>query len=153
MFLEMDIRHDIIDAVISTKTDDIYDMRLRAHKLNDWLNKDGLQDILSAFNRVATLAIKTNSSEVKRDLLTEDEINLYESYNNIEEKALALIDKKEYDKALDLLTTLKEPIDYFFEKVMVMVDDENLKKNRLSLLRKIYDIMMKVCDLSQVVNK
>ncbi len=153
MFLEMDIRHDIIDAVINTKTDDIYDMRLRANKLNDWLNKDGLQDILSAFNRVATLAIKTNSNEVKRDLLTEDEINLYESYNNIEEKALALIDKKEYDKALDLLTTLKDPIDYFFEKVMVMVDDESLKKNRLSLLRKIYDIMMKVCDLSQVVNK
>lgn len=153
MFLEMDIRHDIIDAVISTKTDDIYDMRLRANKLNDWLNKDGLQDILLAFNRVATLAIKTNSVEVKRDLLTEDEINLYESYNNIEEKALALIDKKEYDKALDLLTTLKDPIDYFFEKVMVMVDDESLKKNRLSLLRRIYDIMMKVCDLSQVVNK
>lgn len=153
MFLDMNIRHDIIDAVINTNTDDIYDMKIRANKLNDWLKKDGLQEILLAFNRVSTLAVKTNSNEVKRDLLTEDEISLYDSYNNIEDKVLALIDKKEYDRALDLLTTLKEPIYNFFEKVMVMVDDEALKKNRLGLLRKIYDIMMKVCDLSQVKNK
>jgi glycyl-tRNA synthetase beta chain len=153
MFLDMNIRYDIIDSVISTKIDDIYDLRIRANKLNDWLNKEGLQDILTAFNRVSTLAVKATSNEIKRDLLTEDEIELYDSYNNIEDKVLALIDKKEYDKALDLLTTLKDPIDNFFEKVMVMVEDEELKKNRLGLLRKIYDIMMKVCDLSLVVNK
>ena len=153
MFLDIGIRHDIIDAVVNTKSDDIYDMKIRTNKLNEWLKKEGLQDILSAFNRVATLAMKSSSSEVKRDLLTVEEIDLYDSYNSIEEKALALIDKKEYDKALELLTSLKEPIDNFFEKVMVMVDDENLKKNRLGLLKKIYDIMMKICDLSQVLNK
>lgn len=152
MFLDMGIRYDIIDSVINTKDDNIYDLRIRANKLNDWLNKEGLSDILTAFNRVSTLAIKTNSNEVKRDLLSEDEIDLYDSYNNIEEKTLALINKKEYDKALDILTTLKDPIDNYFEKVMVMVDEESIKNNRLGLLRKIYDIMMKVCDL-QVLNK
>lgn len=153
MFLDMNIRYDIIEAVINTKSDDIYDMKVRANKLNDWLNKEGLQEILSAFNRVATLAIKANSSEVKRDLLTEDEITLYDSFNNIEDKVLSLIDKKEYDKALDLLITLKEPIDNFFEKVMVMVEDNAIKDNRLGLLRKIYNTMMKVCDLSKIVSK
>lgn len=153
MFLDSGIRYDIIDAIIKTEGDDIYDLKIRADKLNDWLNKEGLSDILTAFNRVSTLAEKAISSDVKRDLLTEDEINLYDSYNNIEERALNLINKKEYDKALDILTSLKEPIDNFFEKVMVMVEDEALKNNRLGLLRKIYDIMMKVCDLSQIVNK
>lgn len=153
MFLDSGIRYDIIDAIIKTEGDDIYDLKIRADKLNDWLNKEGLSDILTAFNRVSTLAEKAISSDVKRDLLTEDEINLYDSYNNIEERALTLISKKEYDKALDILTSLKEPIDNFFEKVMVMVEDEALKNNRLGLLRKIYDIMMKVCDLSQIVNK
>ena len=153
MFLDTGIRYDIIDAVIKTRSDDIFDLKIRADKLNEWLSKDGLSDILTAFNRVSTLAEKAISSDVKRDLLTEDEIELYDSYNNIEEKTLALISKKEYDKALDILTTLKEPIDNFFNKVMVMVDDEALKNNRLGLLKKIYDIMMKVCDLSQVVNK
>lgn len=153
MFLDSGIRYDIIDAIIKTEGDDIYDLKIRADKLNDWLNKEGLSDILTAFNRVSTLAEKAISSDVKRDLLTEDEIDLYDSYNNIEERALNLINKKEYDKALDILTSLKDPIDNFFEKVMVMVEDEALKNNRLGLLRKIYDIMMKVCDLSQIVNK
>ncbi|WFA09559.1 glycine--tRNA ligase subunit beta [Tissierella sp. Yu-01] len=153
MFLDMGIRYDIIDAVISTKTDDVYDMKIRAQKLNEWLKIDDVHDILTAFNRVSTLATKAVSDEVKRDLLTEDEISLYDSFNNIEEKTILLIEKKEYDKALDLLTTLKDPIDNFFEKVMVMVEDEELKKNRLGLLKKIYDIMMRVCDLSQIVEK
>lgn len=150
MFLDMNIRYDIIEAVVNTNIDDIYDLKIRANKLNEWLNKDGLQEILTAFNRVSTLALKAPSSEVKRDLLTEDELNLYDSYNNIEEKVLNFIERKEYDKALDLLITLKNPIDNFFEKVMVMVDDENLKNNRLGLLKTIYDTMMKVCDLSKI---
>ncbi len=153
MFLDTGIRYDIIEAIIKTDSDDIFDLRIRADKLNEWLNKEGLSDILTAFNRVSTLAEKAISSNVKRDLLTEDEIELYDSYNNIEERVLALIGKKDYDKALDILTSLKEPIDRYFEKVMVMVEDESLKNNRLGLLRKIYDIMMKVCDLSQIVNK
>ncbi len=150
MFLDMNIRHDIIEAVLNTNIDDIYDLKIRAYKLNDWLNKEGLQEILSAFNRVSTLALKAPNDEVKRDLLTEDELNLYDSFNNIEEKVLNLIEKKEYDKALDVLVTLKNPIDNFFEDVMVMVDDESLKNNRLGLLKTIYDTMMKVCDLSKI---
>ncbi len=153
LFLDQGIQYDIIDAIIKTKGDDIFDLKIKADKLNDWLNREGLSDILIAFNRVSTLAEKAISSDVKRDLLTDDEIQLYDSYNNIEERTLTHINKKEYDKALDVLTTLKDPIDNFFEKVMVMVEDQDLKNNRLGLLRKIYDIMMMVCDLSQIVNK
>ncbi len=153
MFSDKGIRYDIIEAVINTDTDDIYDMKIKAIKLNEWLEKDDLSDVLAAFNRVATLAKNAKSSEIMRDLFTEDEIILYDSYNNIEDKVLSLINKKEYDKALDLFATLREPIDNFFENVMVMVEDEKLKDNRLGLLRKIYDTMMLVCDLSKIVSK
>ena len=153
MFSDLKIRYDIIEAVLSTDTDDIYDMKIRANKLNEWLNKEDLQGILAAFNRVSTLAQDYNSTEVKRDLLTEDEIPLYDSYNNIESRTLSFIEKKEYDKALDSLTTLNEPINDFFDKVMVMVEDETLKNNRLALLRKIYNTMMMVGDLSKIVIK
>ncbi|MCQ4923784.1 glycine--tRNA ligase subunit beta [Tissierella sp. P1] len=153
MFMDMGIRYDIVEAVISTNTDDIYDMKIRANKLNEWLKKEGLSEILSAFNRVANLAEKAISDEVQRDLLTEEEIELYESFNNVEEKINSSIDKKEYDKALDQLVVLKEPIDKFFDKVMVMVDDEKIRNNRLGLLKKIYDTMLQICDLSKIVNK
>ncbi|WP_353096069.1 glycine--tRNA ligase subunit beta [Tissierella praeacuta] len=153
MFIDMGIRHDIVDAVISTNIDDIYDMKIRANKLNEWLKKDGLSEMLSAFNRVANLAEKAVTNEVQRDLLTEDEIELYESFNSMEEKINASINKKEYDKALDQLVMLKGSIDNFFDKVMVMVEDEKIRNNRLGLLRKIYDKMLQICDLSKIVNK
>ena len=153
LFEEINIRYDIIEAVLSTDIDDIYDMKLRAEKINHWLSNDDLTDVLQVFNRVSTLALKTDSSEVMRDLLTGQEIDLYDSYNKIEEKVLTLIEKKEYDKALDIFVTLKEPIDNFLDNVMVMVDDAVIRNNRLGLLRKIYDTMMLVCDLSKIVDK
>ena len=153
MFSDMKIRYDIIEAVLSADTDDIYDMKIKANKINNWLGNEDLSEVLKVFNRVSTLALNTDSSEVMRDLMADEEIRLYDSYNGIEEKVLNLIERKEYDKALDIFVTLKEPIDNFLDNVMVMVEDEILKNNRLGLLRKIYDTMMLVCDLSKIVNK
>ncbi|MCK9443113.1 MAG: glycine--tRNA ligase subunit beta [Tissierellaceae bacterium] len=153
MFIDMGIRYDIVDAIIASNIDDIYDMKIRANKLNEWLKKEGLSEILHAFNRVTNLSEKAITDEVKRDLLTEDEIELYESFNAIEEKVEASIAKKEYDKALDFLAVLREPIDSFFDKVMVMAEDEKLRNNRLGLLKKIHDTMIQICDLSKIVNK
>lgn len=153
MFNDSNIRYDIIESVLSANTDDIYDMKIRADKINEWLKKDDISDVLSAFNRVATLAVKSDTIEVQRDLLTADEIPLYDSYNSIEDKVFQLINKKEYDKALDLLATLKEPIDNYFDKVMIMVEDADIKNNRLGMIKRIYDMMKKVCDLSEIVSK
>lgn len=153
IFADKGVRYDLIDSVINRKTDNIYDIKLRIEKISPWLDKEGLSDILTAFNRVSSLAIKTDSDTVKRDLLESEEINLYDSYNKIEEKVHEHISKREYDKALDLLVTLKDPIDNFFDQVMVMVEDEELRNNRLGLLRKIYNSMLMVCDLSKIMSK
>lgn len=153
MFIDIGIRYDIVDAVLASNIDDIYDMKLRANKINEWLKKEGLNEVLTAFNRVANLAEKAVSDEVQRDLLTEDELELFEAYYSVEEKINNFISKKEYDKALDNLVTLKDPIDNFFGKVMVMVEDEKIRNNRLGLLRKISDMMIRICDLSKIVNK
>ncbi len=60
----------------------------------------------------------------------------------------ALYEKADYEKALSELSTLKEPIDQFFDSVMVMVDDENKKQNRLALLKQIGNLLGKVADIS-----
>ncbi len=153
MLIDMGIRYDIVDAVLASEIDDVHDLKIRAKKLNDWLDREGLSELLSAFNRVSNLAEKTESDLVHRDMLTEDEIKLYDSFNSMEEKVNVAIEKKEYDKALDLLAVLKDPIDNFFDTTMVMVEDENLRNNRLGLLRKIYNTMIQICDLSKIVSK
>jgi len=153
MFSDKGIRYDIIDAVVHRDIDDIYDMKIRANKLSEWLDREDSSEALTAFNRVAKLGKDAEDNEVSRDLLTEDEeIRLYNSFNNIEDEVIEYIEQKEYDEALKLLASLKEPIDRFFDEVMVMVEDEEIKNNRLGLLKKIYNIMMKICDLSKIVN-
>jgi glycyl-tRNA synthetase beta chain len=151
LFLDAGMPYDVVDSVISTGGDNIYDMKIRVEKLSSWFESEDVGEILTAFNRLSTMATKTESTEVKRDLLTSDEIKLYDDFNNIEEKVEAHISKKEYDKAMMLLGTLKDSINDYFDKVMVMVEDEELKENRLSLLRRIYLKMMKVCDLTYIV--
>ena len=152
MFLDFGIRHDIIEAITKSTIDNVYDIKTKGDKLNEWLNEDDRSETLEAFNRVATLAKNTESTDVQRDLLSDYGIKLYDSYNNIEDETLEYIDKKEYDEALDLLTSLKESIDEFLDNTMVMVDDEEVKENRLALLRKIYETMIMVCDLSVIVD-
>lgn len=148
------IRYDIVDAVLNSGIDDVYDLLQRANKLNSWLEKEGLNEILLAFNRVANIAAGSEKHEVKRELFEEEEENkLYDKFNVVEEKVDYYLQKKEYDKALDQLVTLREPIDNFFDKVMVMVDDEDIRNNRLAVLQKIYNMMISICDLSKIVNK
>lgn len=152
MFSDNGIRYDIIEAVTQTEIDDIYDIKIKSDKLNQWLAMEETSEVLTVFNRVATLAKGSQDREVKRDELTEYGLEVFDSYNNIKEDTLNYIDKKEYDKALSLLSTLKEPIDNFLDNVMIMVEDESIRENRLALLKTIYDTMMKVCDLSVINN-
>lgn len=154
MFIDMGIRYDVVEAILGTDIDDVFDLKLRADKLNLWLDKEGLSEVLSAFNRVKTLAEKAETDEVKRELLVEEEeIKLYETFNSVEEKVKDSLNCKEYDKALDYMVSLKGPIDQFFDNVMVMVEDEELKNNRLGLVKQISNTMLLICDLSKIMNK
>ncbi len=154
IIIDMGIRYDVVDAVLSIDNDDITDVLIRAKELNKWIDRDELSDIIAAFNRVQNLSQKTDKYTVKKHLLQEkEELNLYHIFNEIEEKIDSLLASKQYDKALDQLINLREPIDEFFDNVMVMVKDEDIKENRLSLIKKISNKMMEICDLSKIVSK
>lgn len=154
LFRELGIRYDVIDAVLSSKIDDISDMHARALELNNWLQKDELVEMLTAFNRVSTLAQKAVSSDVSEELLKEEaEIKLYNEFKNAKEKVKELLNEKKYSDSLDCFASLRPSIDAMFDSVMVMDKDEAIKNNRLGLLKQIYDTMLSICDLSKIVYK
>ncbi|WP_286314648.1 glycine--tRNA ligase subunit beta, partial [Romboutsia ilealis] len=154
LFRDLGIRYDVIDAILSSEINDISDMYLRATELNNWLGKDELVEMLTAFNRVSTLAQKAVSSDVNVELLKEEaEINLYKEFNNIKIKVKELLNDKKYSEALDSFASLRPSIDDMFDSVMVMDKDEAIKNNRLGLLKQIYDTMLSICDLSKIVYK
>ena len=154
LFRDLGIRYDVIDAVLSSKLNDISDMHLRAVELNNWLDKDELVEMLTAFNRVSTLAQKSESDKVNKDLLKEEaETNLYKAFTNTKEKVNELLNDKKYSEALDAFASLRPSIDAMFDSVMIMDKDEAIKNNRLGLLKQIYDTMLSICDLSKIVYK
>lgn len=151
MFIDMGIRYDVIDAVINT-IDDVSDILLRGKELNKWLEKEELGEILAAFNRVITMANKAENDDIDPSLLSEEkEKELYKKYDELKDVVKLLVKDKEYDKALDTLIELRHPIDEFFDNVMVMTDDKDVKNNRLALIKSISDMMLNICDLSKIV--
>lgn len=151
IFKNLGIRYDVIDAVVGDRIDNISEMRIRAEKISSWLEKEDVAPKLEAFNRVSNLAQKAESKEINQDLFTEIEGELYTRYEVIGSLVNKLIDEDKYDLALDELSNLENPINNFFENIMVMVEDEALKNNRLALLRNINDLILKICDLSKIV--
>ncbi len=154
LFKDLGIRYDVIDAVLNNNLDDISDIHTRALELNRWLQKDELVEMLTAFNRVATLAEKATTDIVKEELLKEDaEIKLYNGFKEIKSNVESLLLDKKYNEALDAFATLRPLVDNLFDNVMVMDKDEAIKENRLGLLKQIYSTMLTICDLSKIVYK
>ena len=142
LFRDLGIRYDVIDAILSSNIDDIADMYARANALNSWIDKDELVEMLTAFNRVATLAQKAETDKVDINLMREEaEFNLYQQFQEIRSNVEHLLADKEYTKALDAFASLRPAIDNMFDSVMIMDKDEAIKNNRLAILKQIYNIL------------
>jgi glycyl-tRNA synthetase beta chain len=78
------------------------------------------------------------------------EKNLFGAYQEIARRAEEQITRKDFPAALKELSLLRKPVDEFFEGVMVMAEDEKVKKNRLSLLAHIARLFFKIGDFSKI---
>jgi glycyl-tRNA synthetase beta chain len=68
----------------------------------------------------------------------------------VEKETKPFLQTKEYARALDVILQMKEPVDHFFDEVMVMTDDVALQKNRLNLLTAISGLFLRVGDFSKM---
>ncbi|SJZ71518.1 glycine--tRNA ligase subunit beta [Selenihalanaerobacter shriftii] len=149
---KQDIRYDVRDAILATEFADIKDAFERAEALMEFREKEKFENLISAYNRARNLAVKTNNDQIDLELFTDSsEEELYNAYLTVQEKLQQLLNEKNYVSALHELVKLQEPIDKFFNSVMVMADDETVKENRLALLKNIVNIFTKVADLSEIV--
>ncbi|HPW41035.1 MAG TPA: glycine--tRNA ligase subunit beta [Bacillota bacterium] len=152
VMIDKGFEYDVIDAVINAGFDDIYDSYLKILELSKWKYKDEFMNILGSFNRVSNLASKGKSTEINELLFTEKaELKLLHDYDKVYAKFVNCVDNREYGKALELMITLEKPIDDFFDNIMVMVEDEKIRNNRLGLLKSIGDMMNRIADLSAIV--
>ncbi len=142
---------DIINSVISTKETNLYRAYLKVAAVSELKHNPEFENIMVTFKRVGNIIPENfEGSFDEKYIKKEEERRLYEKLLKIEEEVLKLLEEKEYKKALSKLLELKPYVDEFFDNVMVMVKEENIKNNRLSLLKKINDLFKKLSDFTKI---
>ena len=90
--------------------------------------------------------------DAPNDKLLEEaaEKSLSAAVNEMASDITTLVERADYNEALNRLATLREPVDTFFDDVMVMADDEKLRDNRLALLARMNRLFLGIADVSQL---
>lgn len=140
ILLDQGIDYDIIDAVLSGPVDDVYALFLRAQSMKDSAVKDEA-DLRQAVTRLANITKGKDAVSVLPALFADEaEKNLWAAYVAAGLKANEAYQAYDYAAALPALRTLTQPINDYLDKVMVMVDDEAVKANRISTLLTVLDL-------------
>lgn len=154
MFKDLSIRYDVVDAVLASDEKNMSDLYARGQAINAWIDNPSLNDMLVAFNRVSTLAEKAEGLDINEvNLVEAAEKDLYAKFVLVDKEIVNLMGQKKYTESLDAFASLKPAIDDFFETVMVMDENLDVRNNRLALLANIYKSMLNICDLSKIVYK
>jgi glycyl-tRNA synthetase beta chain len=152
--------YDVVNAVLAAGADDVVDTIARAEALSQVRGSDDFASISVAFKRTKNIlrqaaeTKKTVAPQLDASALIEDhEKSLAAVVPKVAAKVQPLREQKNYTAALTEISTLRQPIDLFFDKVMVMVEDEKIRANRLALLQSLLAEFSTIADFSEIVTE
>ncbi|MFA0547456.1 glycine--tRNA ligase subunit beta [Vibrio splendidus] len=143
---------DIIQAVLARRPTKPADFDQRVKAVSHFRELEAAEALAAANKRVGNILAKFDGdlpAEIDLALLQEDaEKALAENVEVMTEALEPAFATGNYQEALSKLADLREPVDAFFDNVMVMADDEALKKNRLTLLNNLRNLFLQIADIS-----
>lgn len=151
---EKGIRFDVIQAALAAGNDDLANVYHRARDLNAFREEPGFAALQTAFTRAFNLARQAAVKQIvlrPEAMQTEVETNLYQALGRAKKDAAPLLQSGDYLAALKTMAALQEPIDAFFDGVLVMAPEEEIRNNRLALLQQVVNLVLQVADFSQLV--
>jgi glycyl-tRNA synthetase beta chain len=148
--------YDVVNAVLAAGADDVVDVIARAEAVSQVRGSDDFQAIGTAFKRIKNILRQASekkiepAAEFSPDATADQaEKSLGSAMANAKQ---AISEKKgDYLGSLKDIAQLRQPVDTFFDKVMVMVDDEKVRANRLALLRDLLADFSTIADFSEIV--
>jgi glycyl-tRNA synthetase beta chain len=152
LLLDKGYPFDVVDAAVSTSFDELMDVQHRIDALKVARVSQDFESVVIGFKRAMNI-LKGYSSrkEVNPSLFSEAaEKDLYQSFLKAKEKIELHLKQRAYESAILEMTLMRNPIDTFFDKVMVMVEDEKIRNNRLALLDGIGQLFLKIADFSKL---
>ena len=146
-----DVRYDIIDAVLEN-ADEVAGTYAKACVTAQEIASGVLNDAIQAFVRVGNISKKAENNVINEALFTLDEEKaLYNIYVAVAKDVETALNNKDYKTAIDKMQELTAPINNFFDNVMVMDKDEQIKNNRLALLKNIDTLIKSIADFGKIV--
>jgi glycyl-tRNA synthetase beta chain len=155
-FLDRDtgLRTETFDAVMVRQPASLVDFDRRLAAVQTFARLEQAESLAAANKRIANILRKAGGPEgleVKPKLLElEGEKTLHNALQNSREKVAPMLEQRRYAEILNELAGLREPVDRFFDEVMVMADDEAVKNNRLALLGELRSLFLDVADISRL---
>ncbi len=156
-YADIGVTPDVFDAVHARRPTRPLDFDRRVRAVNHFRSLPQADSLTAANKRIANILQQAQEKgiavpgTVDNAKLAEDaEKTLAERLIELEQEVIPLFDARDYEPALARLADLREAVDRFFDDVMVMVDDEALRANRLALLAKLRNLFLRVADLSRL---
>ncbi|RPJ10746.1 MAG: glycine--tRNA ligase subunit beta, partial [Desulfobacteraceae bacterium] len=158
LLVEQGYSKDVVSAIVSVSADNIPDVWNKAAALQKLRSAPDFEPLAIAFKRVVNI-IKKSAAEIadlsaftvnERLFEKECESALFSVYRDVERRVSENLVKKDFEQALVDIASLKIPVDAFFEGVLVMTDDRDIRNNRLALLGSISGLFTLFADFSKI---
>ena len=155
-FLDRDpgLKMETFDAVMVRQPSSLLDFDRRLAAVQTFARLEPAASLAAANKRIANILRKAGDPaglSVKKKLLQEDaELALFSALQSAQQKVEPLIAVRSYAEVLNELADLRDPVDRFFDDVMVMADDEAIRNNRLALLGELRALFLDVADISRL---
>lgn len=154
LLMDQGIRYDVIDAVFADKrNDDMVDLAVRCKALAAYVEAGNAEPLVQVSVRVSNLCKKIEKEVAISGALFKDESEnkLHEVVAAVSKEIIPEIVLYDYAAVLKAGEKVIEPVNTFFDNVMIMDEDENVKNNRLAMLEEVRGIVNAVGDLSLLV--
>ncbi len=146
------LRSDVVDAALSVGFDDPLIAREKVRALDGLRTSEDYQPLITALKRAGNILPREFSGSVKKSMLKLDaEKALHEAFTEIKDRIKDKTEKLDFRGALADIASLRKYVDAFFDTVMVMDKDPDVKNNRLALLAGITGLFSQIADFSRLV--
>lgn len=151
---ERGVTTEMFDAVLASRTQSVLDMDMRLRALERFLKMPEAASLAAANKRIVNILRKaptdlTGAVDTSR-LQDGAERQLFEHVLSMERAVNPLFARREYAQALTQLASLRDDVDRFFDSVMVMAEDPEVRANRLGLLLRLRGLFLQFADLSRL---
>lgn len=140
-----------VDAGIAAGFDDVNDCTRRIQALGAMQTNAAFSVLAGSYKRIRNIIKDHEGTEIQEGLLVEHaEKNLYGLLIKVRRQMEPMLAQGDYLAALETFVQLKEPVDTFFDEVMVMDNNEDVRQNRLNLLTALGELVLQIGDISRM---